>query len=51
MKIGMNEEVGVADEMTLSVFGSRARSARYCVRSAHSELCEHCYPARSIGVR
>ena len=34
MKIGMKEEMGVADEMTSSVLGSRARSARICARSA-----------------
>ena len=40
MKIGMKEEMGVADEMTSSVLGSRARSARICARSAqiHSFL-------------
>ena len=40
MKIGMKEEVGVADEMTLSVLGSRARSARYCARSGTDTLLE-----------
>ena len=49
MKIGMKEEMGIADEMTSSDLESRARSARYCVQSAHSELCEHRYLARSNG--
>ena len=30
MKIGMKEDMGVADEMALPVLGSRARSARNC---------------------
>ena len=34
MKIGMKEEMGIADEMTSSVLGSRACSARICARSA-----------------
>ena len=34
MKIGAKEEMGVADEMTSSVLGSRARSARICAQSA-----------------
>ena len=38
MKIGMKEEMGVADEMTSSVLGSRARSARICARSAQIHL-------------
>ena len=38
MKIGMKEEIGIADEMILSVMGSRARSARHCEQSMHSEL-------------
>ena len=49
MKIGMKEEMGIADEMTSSDFGSRARTARNCAWSAHSELCEHRYLARSNG--
>ena len=38
MKIGMKEEMGVADEMTLLVLVSRARSVCCCALSAHSEL-------------
>ena len=41
MKIGMKEEMGFADDKTWLVLGMRARSARYCARSAHSELCEY----------
>ena len=33
MKIGMKEEMGIADEMTSSVLGSCARSARICAQS------------------
>ena len=33
MKIGMKEEMGVADEMTLLNLKSCARSARNCARS------------------
>ena len=35
MKIGMKEEMGIADEMTSSVSGSHARSARICAQSTH----------------
>ena len=34
MKIGMKEEMGVADEMTSSVLGSRVHSACICAQSA-----------------
>ena len=34
MKIGMKEDMGVADKMTLSNLGSRACSARNCAQSA-----------------
>ena len=34
MKVGMKRDIGVADEMTLLVFGSRARGARNCAQSA-----------------
>ena len=51
MIIGVKEEIGIAEEMTSSVLGSRARSAHYCVRRVHSELCKHCYLARSVGAR
>ena len=47
MKIGMKEEIGIVDEMTSSVMGFHARSARYCARSVHSELCEHRYLAEA----
>ena len=47
MKIGMKEEMDIADEMTLQILGSHAPSAGYCAQSAHSELCEHRYLARS----
>ena len=43
MKIGMKEEIGIHDVMTSSVLGSR-----HAVHSMLSELCEHCYLARSI---
>ena len=33
MKIGMKEDIGVADEMALLVLESRARSAHDCARS------------------
>ena len=33
MKIGMKEEMGVADKMISSVLGARAHSARICARS------------------
>ena len=46
MKIGMKEEMGIANEMTSSDLGSRAR---YCAQSVHSELCENHYLARSNG--
>ena len=43
MKIGTKEEMGVANGWRVSVLGSRAQSARNCLRSAHSEeLCKHC---------
>ena len=51
MKIGMKEEMGIADEMTSLDLGSRARSVRYCAQSEHSKLCEHRYFARSNGGR
>ena len=51
MKIGMKEKMGIGDEMTSSDLGSRVRSARYCAQSAHCELCEHRFFARSNGGR
>ena len=30
--------MGIDDEMTFLILGSRAPNARYCARSAHSEL-------------
>ena len=35
MKIGMKEEMGVADEMTFSVLGSRAQRAHLCAKRAN----------------
>ena len=46
MKIGMKQEIGIADEMRSSNLELRAR---YCAQSAHSEICEHRYLARSNG--
>ena len=34
MKISIKEDMGVADEMALSVLGSHVRSARNCARGA-----------------
>ena len=51
MKIGMKEEMGIADEMTSSDLESRSRNARYYAQSVHSKLCEHRYLARSNGGR
>ena len=38
MKIGMKEEMGVANEMTSFILGSRTRSARICAQSAQIHL-------------
>ena len=35
MKIGTKEEMGVADEMTSSVLGSRAQSTHLCTKRAN----------------
>ena len=54
MKFGMKVQKDIAEDLPASFSGSRARSARNCAQSAHSELCEHCYLARSamkIGLK
>ena len=51
MKIGVKEDMGVADEMALSVLGSRARSARNCARSAPERTYLQFMVARSDGLQ
>ena len=51
MKIGMKVLNDIVGNLASSLLGSRARSARNCAGSAHSELCEHCYLARREGGR
>ena len=49
MKIGMKEDMGVADEMALSVLGSRC--ARNCARSAPERTYLQFMVARSEGLQ
>ena len=51
MKIGMKEDMGVADGMALSVLGSRARSARNCAQSAPERTYLQFMVARSDGLQ
>ena len=51
MKITMKGDMGVADEMTLLVLGSRARSARNCTRSAAEGSYSQFMVARSEGLQ
>ena len=38
MKIGMKEDMGVANKMTLSNFGSHTQSAKFCAKRAQTLL-------------
>ena len=49
MKFGMKVKKDIADDLPSSFSRLCVRSARNCAQSAHSELCEHCYLARSEG--
>ena len=51
MKIGMKEDMVVADEMSLLVLGSRARSERNYARSAPECTYLQCTVARSEGLQ
>ena len=51
MKIGMKEDMGVADKMSLLVLGSRARSARNCARSVPECTYLQFMVARSDGLQ
>ena len=47
--MGMKVLKDISDNLALLFLGSRTHSASNCIRSAHSELCEHYYLARSQG--
>ena len=51
MKIGMKEDMGVADEMAESVLGSHTRSARNCARGAPDCTYLQFMVARSDGLK
>ena len=51
MKIGMKEDMGIANKMALLVLGSRARSARICARSAPERTYLQFMVARSEGLQ
>ena len=51
MKIGMEEDMGVADKMALSVLGSRERNARNCAQSAPEHTYLQFVVARSDGLQ
>ena len=51
MKIGMKEDMGVADKMALLVLGSRVHSARNCRQSAAEGSYSQFMVARSEGLQ
>ena len=51
MKIGIREDMDVAEEMALLVLGSRARSAHNCARSAPERTYLQFMVARSDGLQ
>ena len=50
MKIGMKEDMGVAEEMALLVLAPRTHRARICVRSAPDCTYSQFMVARSEGL-
>ena len=51
MKIGMKEDMGIANKMALLVLGSRARSACNCSQSAPERTYLLFMVARSEGLQ
>ena len=51
MKIGMKEDMGVADEMALLFLRLRARSARNCAQSVPERIYVQFMVARSDGLQ
>ena len=51
MKIGMKEDMGVADKMALSVLGLHARSTRNYARSAPERIYLQFMVPRSDGLQ
>ena len=51
MKIGIKEDMGIADEMALLILGSHAHSARNCAQSAPKQTYLQLMVAGSGGLQ